>query len=91
VASKKKKPTKLTVLHGGKSDAPWSSTAEGTLRRALDEHQRRPFRELIIVGTRSDERGQLHGPEIWSYLGDQLRGIALLKLAADLLAARIRR
>ena len=88
---KKKKPSKvvqLTVHQGGK-DAHWDRSVEGVLRKALSEHEKRGYSDLVIVGLRVDEHGVAR-PETYTFGRDRLRTLGLLKWAGDLMAGRFK-
>jgi len=55
---------------------PWNATAEGVLRRALEEHDKQPYSELLIVGLCG---GSV--PEVFSFTRDKLRLVGTIEWA----------
>jgi len=62
---------------------PWNATAGGVLRRALEEHGKQPYEELLIIGLRG---GSV--PEIYKFTKDTLRLIGIMEWAKGVLLTR---
>lgn len=85
--SSRKKPPKvvqLAVHQGGKGRDPWNTSVEGVLRKALEEHEKRGYTDLIIVGLNAE------GPATFTFSSDRLRALGLLKWASDLMTSRFK-
>ncbi len=84
---KNRKPAKprMRVDTPHAENLPWNHTSEGVLRRALEENDKQPYRELVLVALRGS--GQ---PELFLFGKDGLRHVGLLEWAVQVMVERMR-
>jgi hypothetical protein len=73
------------VAPSAASAREWHQSPEGVLRRAIEESEKQPYTELVIVALRGGSE-----PEVFTFARDRLRIVGLLTWTLDTLLARLR-
>lgn len=81
-----KKPPKVVQLsvHQGGKGAAWNTSPEGVLRKALEEHEKHGYTDIVIVALRSE------GPDTFTFCSDRLRALGLLQWSSSLMTGRFK-